>query len=268
MSENQVKTTDWSVQADEFGVFMLTLNRPQKKNALTFEMYRELTDWFVGLQRNPDVRAVVIRGAGEDFCSGGDVREIIAPLLDRTAEQLYSFTRMTCDLIEAIRGLSVPVLAAVDGVAVGAGSVIALASDIRILSTRARFGFLFVKVGLCGADMGAAFLLPRVIGLGRATELLMFGDFVNADTALNYGLANRVVLPEDLLETSLTWARRLASGPRLGLALTKRTLNDSMGTDLRTALEAEARTQAFCMKSSDFREGHDAFVEKRKPMFG
>ncbi|NUN12218.1 MAG: enoyl-CoA hydratase family protein [Myxococcales bacterium] len=258
---------DWTAQSDEFGVFILTLNRPHKKNALTFTMYRELTDWFVALERNHDARVVIIRGAGKDFCSGGDVREIIAPLLDRTAEQLFEFTRMTCDLIEAIRGLSIPVLAAVDGVAVGAGSVIALASDMRIVTTRARFGFLFVKVGLCGADMGAAYLLQRVVGLGRATEMLMFGDFVDATDALSYGLANRVVPPEELMETTLTWARRLAAGPRLGLAMTKRSLNDAMGLDLRTALEAEARTQAFCMKSADFREGHDAFIEKRGPVF-
>jgi enoyl-CoA hydratase/carnithine racemase len=252
---------------DAAGVVTVELDRPDKKNALTFEIYGAMTQLFRDLERDPAVRAVVITGAGGEFCSGGDVREIISPLLEMDTPDLYRFTRMTCDLIAAIRALTRPVISAIDGVAVGAGAMIALASDLRVASERARIGFVFVKVGLCGADMGAAFLLPRVVGLGRASELLMFGDLIDAAEAYRIGLANRVVPVGQERSVAQGMAERLAQGPAFGLAMTKRALDDELGMDLSAALEAEARTQALCMETAEFREGHDAFVERRRPDF-
>ena len=249
------------------GVGVITLSRPERKNPLTFDIYRELTQLFAELESDDRVRAVVLRGEGGAFCSGGDVHEIIGPLFERDHRGLWEFTRMTCDLIENMRSLSKPIIACIDGIAAGAGSVMALASDIRIAGEKGKFAFLFVKVGLCGADMGAAYLLPRVIGLGRATELLMTGDVVRAPEALQMGLVNRIVPQESVQEEAHAFAARLAAGPSFALAMTKRSLNEELGMDFRAALEAEARTQAMCMETTDFREAYEAFVEKRAPQF-
>jgi enoyl-CoA hydratase/carnithine racemase len=245
----------------------ITLSRPDKLNALTFEVYRELTDLFAQLEREPEVSAVVITGEGRGFCSGGDVETIIGELFSRDMTGLVEFTRMTCDLIKNIRALRKPVVAAINGVAAGAGAVIALASDIRIASSNAKIAFLFVKVGLAGADMGAAYLLPKVVGLGRATELLYLGDSVDAATAERYGLFNKVVSPEKLAEEANAWAQRLATGPTFALGMTKELLNAELSADLYNALDNEARAQATCMQTKDFREAYDAFTQKRPPRF-
>jgi enoyl-CoA hydratase/carnithine racemase len=249
------------------GVCTITLSRPEKKNALTFDIYGDLTRIFRELQDDDRVKTVLLCGEGRAFCSGGDVHEIIGPLFEKDAKGLWEFTRMTCDLIENMRALSKPIIACIEGVAAGAGAVIALASDIRVGSPRARFGFLFVRVGLCGADMGAAYLLPRVIGLGRATELLMTGDLVDAEEAYRMGLLNHIYSEESTREEARNLADRLAAGPTFALAMTKRALNEEMGMDLRAALESEARTQAFCMETEDFRVAYEAFVAKEKPEF-
>lgn len=250
------------------GVATLTLDRPQKLNALTFGVYAELRDTFDALDHEADARAVVLTGAGRAFCSGGDVEEIIGPLLDRDPDSLLAFTRLTCDLVRAIRGCRKPVVAAVNGTAAGAGAVIAAACDLRIAADQARFAFLFTRVGLSGADMGIAWLLPRLVGLGRATELLMTGEFINAAEAWRIGLVNRVVPADALAGEARALAERLARGPCHGLAVTKAMLDREAPLDLVTALEAEARAQADCMEHPDFREAYLAFREKRAPEFG
>ncbi len=248
-------------------VGLITLNRPDTLNSLTFAVYRELTDLFASLEREPSVRAVVITGEGRGFCSGGDQHDIIKELFSRDMPGLVEFTRMTCDLIKNIRALRKPVIAALNGTAAGAGAVIALASDLRVASDKAKLAFLFTKVGLAGADMGAAYLLPKVVGLSRATELLMFGDAIDAATAEKYGLYNKVVPTEQVLPEALAWATRLANGPTFALGMTKELLNAEMSLDLWNALENEARAQAVCMQTQDFREAYDAFSNKRPPNF-
>src|SRR5947207_6385013 len=250
------------------GIGTITLNRPERLNAITFEVYRELTDAFATLRDEPDVRVVVITGAGRAFCSGGDVRDIIGELQGRDAEGLLEFTRLTCELIRNMRELPKPIIASLNGTTAGAGACIALASDIRIAAEEAKIAFIFVKVGLSGADMGATYLLPRVIGLSKATELLMTGDFVEAAEAERIGLYNRVV-PRDPLETATSeFAEKLAGGPALGLAKTKEMLNREMHMGFESALEAEAVAQALCMQTPDFKEAHAAFIEKREARFG
>lgn len=250
---------------DRVGV--ITLSRPETLNSLTFEVYRELRDLFVELERREDVASVVITGEGRGFCSGGDVNAIIGELFSRDMPGLVEFTRMTCDLIRNMRLLRKPIVAALNGTAAGAGAVIALASDLRIASEKAKIAFLFVKVGLAGADMGAAYLLPKVVGLGRATELLYLGDAIDAATAERYGLFNRVVAPEQLMSEALAVARRLANGPTFALGMTKELLNGELNLDLYGALDNEARAQAVCMQTKDFREAYEAFTEKRPPRF-
>lgn len=259
-----MKTFDYR---EEGRVSVITLNRPERLNALTFEVYRELTDTFRELQRRREIGSVVITGSGRGFCSGGDVKDIIGQLFGRSMEELLDFTRMTCELVGNIRALRKPVIAALNGVTAGAGAMIALASDLRIASPEARIAFLFVKVGLCGADMGAAFLLPRVIGLSRATELLYTGDFISAEEAERFGLYNRVVPSEKLMDEAMSLAARLADGPRFGLAMTKEMLNKELSMGLAEALEAEAQAQALCMQHPDYNEAYQAFIEKRKPEF-
>lgn len=249
------------------GVATITLNRPERLNALTFEVYRELTDVFVALRSETDVRAVVITGAGRAFCSGGDVHDIIGELFKRDMEGLLEFTRMTCELVRNIRALRKPVIASLNGTTAGAGACIALASDIRIASEEAKIAFLFVKVGLSGADMGAAYLLPRVVGLAKATELLYTGDFISAREAERLGLYNRVVPSEQLAATTRDFAERLAQGPAFALAKTKELLDREAHMSLEAALECEAQAQAICMQHPDYREAYDAFVEKRTPRF-
>jgi enoyl-CoA hydratase/carnithine racemase len=258
-------TTFLYQQQDAIGT--ITLNRPDRLNALTFEIYRELIDTFYALRAEKDVRVVVITGAGRAFCSGGDVHDIIAQLFKRDMEGLLEFTRMTCDLIRAMRALPQPIIASLNGTTAGAGACIALASDIRIASETAKIAFLFVKVGLAGTDMGASYLLPRVVGLAKATEMLYTGDFVSAQEAKAIGLYNQVVAAEELANATLQFAQRLAGGPSFALAKTKEMLNRELHMDLETALECEAQAQAICSQHPDFREAYTAFVEKRKPKF-
>jgi enoyl-CoA hydratase/carnithine racemase len=248
-------------------VAIITFNREERLNSLTFEVYRELTDTFAALGSRPGVRSVVITGRGRGFCSGGDVSDIIGELFNRDMAGLLEFTRMTCELIRKIRALEKPVIASLNGTVAGAGAVIALAADLRIASEKAKIAFLFTKVGLAGADMGAAFLLPRVVGLSKATEMLYTGDFVSAADALQMGLYNRVVPPEELEAETMRWAERLAAGPSFALAMTKAALNREMHMSLEQALEAEAEAQAICMLNPDFREAYEAFTEKRSPEF-
>ena len=249
------------------GVATITLNRPARLNALTFEVYRELTDTFAALRGEKSVRAVVITGAGRAFCSGGDVHDIIGKLFERDMAGLLEFTRMTCQLIRNIRALPKPVIASLNGTTAGAGACIALASDIRIASETAKIAFLFVRVGLSGADMGAAFLLPRLVGLAKATEMLYTGSFISAAEAERIGLYNRVVAADELAEATRKMAERLARGPAFALAMTKEMLNREMETSLDTALEWEAQAQATCMQHPDYREAYEAFVAKREPNF-
>ena len=249
------------------GVATITLNRPDRLNALTFEVYRELTDTFAALRGETGVRVVVVTGAGRAFCSGGDVHDIIGELFARDIEGLLDFTRMTCELIKNIRSLPQPVIAKLNGTTAGAGACIALAADIRVASEVAKIAFLFVKVGLSGADMGAAYLLPRVVGLAKATELLYTGDFISAQEAERIGLYNLVVAPETLDEACAEFARRLAGGPAFALAKTKELLNRELEMNLEAALECEAQAQAICMQHPDYREAYDAFVAKRDPKF-
>jgi enoyl-CoA hydratase/carnithine racemase len=249
------------------GVATITLNRPERLNALTFEVYRELTDTFAALRMADGVRAVVLTGAGRAFCSGGDVHDIIGELFSRDMQGLLEFTRMTCELVRNIRALPKPVIASLNGTTAGAGACIALASDIRIASPAAKIAFLFVRVGLSGADMGTAYLLPRVVGLAKATELLYTGDFLSAEEAERIGLYNRIVAADELAEVTHEFAVRLARGPAFALAMTKEMLNREMEMSLDTALEWEAQAQATCMQHPDYREAYEAFVEKREPRF-
>lgn len=249
------------------GVATITLNRPGRLNALTFEVYRELTDTFAALRGETAVRVVVITGAGRAFCSGGDVHDIIGELFARDMQGLLEFTRMTCELIKNIRTLPQPVIAKLNGTTAGAGACIALAADIRIAGDAAKIAFLFVKVGLSGADMGAAYLLPRVVGLAKATELLYTGDFISAQEAERIGLYNQVVVQDKLNEACAEFASRLAAGPAFALAKTKEMLNREFDMNLESALECEAQAQAICMQHRDYREAYEAFVAKREPKF-
>ena len=251
----------------ETGVATITLDRPERLNALTFEVYDELERTFRALDGEPGVRAVVLTGKGRAFCSGGDIEDIIGPLLERDAAGLLEFTTLTCDLIAAIRGCRRPVIAALNGTTAGAGAVIAIACDVRIAAESAKIAFLFTKVGLSGADMGAAWLLPRIVGLGRASEILMSGDFLDPAEAHRIGLYNRVVPDGDALGVARELAVRLARGPSAALAVTKWALEEEAAMGLADALDSEARAQADCMQSPNFREAYEAFVAKRPPRF-
>ena len=251
----------------EDGVATLTFNRPEVMNALTFEIYAQLRDLFVALRTDETVRAVVLTGSGDNFCSGGDVYEIIGELLKRDMKEHLEFTRMTGAVVQNMRLLDKPIIAALNGMTAGAGSVLALASDLRIASERARFAFLFTKVGLTGADMGAGYLLPRVVGMGRAFELLLLGDTIDAATAERYGLVNRVVAHADLLTEAHSWARRLANGPTFAISMTKHMINHELSMDLASAIEAEAQAQALMLMGEDHRRFFEAFQAKEKPKF-
>ena len=259
--------TSFLYEQDEKGIATITLNRPERLNALTFEVYRELTDMFAALRDERDVRVVVITGAGRAFCSGGDVHDIIGELFSRDMEGLLEFTRMTCALIQNIRALPKPVIASLNGTTAGAGACIALASDLRIASENARIAFLFVKVGLAGTDMLASYLLPRVVGLSKAIEILYTGDFVTAAEAERIGLYNRVVPADQLQTATREFAERLARGPAFALGKTKEMLNRELHMDLAAALESEAQAQAICMQHPDYREAYEAFVAKREAKF-
>jgi enoyl-CoA hydratase/carnithine racemase len=251
----------------ESGVATLTLNRPDRLNALTFEVYDELRNTFYALHDEPDVRVIVITGAGRGFCSGGDVEDIIGRLFERDMRGLLEFTRMTCDLVLSIRRCRKPVIGALNGTVAGAGAVIATACDMRVAATNAKIAYLFTRVGLSGADMGAAWMLPRIVGLANASELLMTGDFIDAEEARRIGLYNRVVPEGEALEAATELARKLARGPSFALEITKDALNREASMDLAGALEAEAQIQAALMLHPDFRESYDAFVEKRDARF-
>jgi enoyl-CoA hydratase/carnithine racemase len=247
------------------GVGAITLDRPERLNALTFEVYGQLRDLFADLPKRSDVRVVTITGEGRAFCSGGDVHDIIGSLLELDGKARLEFTRMTGAVVANMRNCPQPVVAAVNGIAAGAGSVIALASDVRLVARSATFAFLFTKVGLAGADMGSAYLLPRVVGFGRATELLLLGDTVDAVTAERYGLATRVVDDAALEAETALLARRLADGPAHAYANTKLLLTRELDVDLESAIELEAQTQAALLGGADHREFHAAFLEKREP---
>jgi enoyl-CoA hydratase/carnithine racemase len=249
----------------EDGVANVTLDRPDKLNALTFDVYADLRELFHELPHRDDVRVVVLSGTGRGFCSGGDVEEIIGELVDFDARALLDFTRMTGAVVQAMRECPLPIVAAINGVAAGAGSVLALASDFRILARSATFHFLFTKVGLAGADMGSAYLLPRIVGLGKATELLMLGDKLDAERADRLGLAYEVVDDDALAETAAKLARRLADGPALAYEATKALITRELDMGLSASIEMEATTQALLMTSHDHREFLDAFRTKRKP---
>ncbi|MEE8407922.1 MAG: enoyl-CoA hydratase family protein [Acidimicrobiia bacterium] len=249
----------------EDGVATVTFDRPEKLNALTFDVYADLRDLVGEIEHREDVNVLVLTGTGRGFCSGGDVDEIIGPLLEMDSRGLLEFTRMTGAVVEGLRRVPMPVIAAVNGVAAGAGAVIALAADLRVLAESASFHFLFTKVGLAGADMGSAYLLPRVVGFGRATELLLLGDEVGADDCLGIGLASKVVPDHDLASESKRLARRFADGPTLAYGATKTLLSREQDMDLSSAIELEAFTQALLMTTEDHAEFYKAFTDKRPP---
>jgi len=249
------------------GIATVTLNRPERKNPLTFESYAELRDTFRNLVYVRDVKVVIVTGAGGNFCSGGDVHEIIAPLTERDMVGLLDFTRMTGDLVKAMRGCPQPIISAIDGICAGAGAIIAMASDMRIATPKAKTAFLFTRVGLAGCDMGACAILPRLIGQGRASELLFSGRFMSADEGDRWGFHNRIVAQEELMGTAMELARALAAGPTWAHGITKTQLNTEWAVSLDVAIEMEAQAQAICMQTQDFRRAYEAFAAKRQPVF-
>ena len=249
------------------GVAVISLRRPERKNPITFESYAELRDTFSNLVHASDVKAVVIGSNGGNFCSGGDVHDIIGPLLKRDMKGLIEFTRMTGDLVKAMHGCPQPVIAAIDGICVGAGAMIALASDMRLGTSAAKTAFLFTRVGLAGCDMGACAMLPRAIGQGRAAELLFTGRTMSAEEGERWGFFNRLVDAAQLESEAVALAKKLAEGPTFAHMMTKTMLNQEWSMSLEQAIESEALAQAICMKTKDFRRAYDAFVAKQKPQF-
>jgi len=262
------RSFNWSVEGR---VATITLSRPERKNPLTFEAYRELADTFDRLRRVEEIKTVVLTGAGGNFCSGGDVHEIIGPLVamreEKRMDKLLAFTRLTGELVRTIRACPQPVIAAIDGMCVGAGAILAMASDIRLGTPRSRVAFLFVKVGLSGADMGACAILPRLIGQGRASELLYTGRFLEAAEAERWGFYNRLVEPDDLQAEARTLATAIANGPTFAHAMTKKSLHQEWAMGVDEAIEAEAQAQAICMQTEDFARAYRAFVAKERPVF-
>lgn len=248
-------------------VATVTLNRPEKKNPLTFASYRELTDFFLAAQKEEEVKAIVVTGAGGNFSSGGDVFEIIGPLVAMETKDLLKFTRMTGDLVKAMRACPQPVVAAIDGVCAGAGAIMAMASDLRLGTAGAKIAFLFNRVGLAGCDMGACAMLPRIIGQGRAAELLYTGRVLRGEEAERWGFLNRLCTPEAVLGDAQELAAELADGPTFANAMTKRMLEMEWAMSVESAIEAEAVAQALCMQTEDFARAYHAFAEKRKPVF-
>lgn len=253
--------------AFESGIATLTLNRPDKKNPLTFDSYGELRDLFRALVYATDVKAVVFAGEGGNFCSGGDVHEIIGPLTKMSMPEMLEFTRMTGDLVKAIKACPQPVIAAIDGICAGAGAMIALAADLRLGTPQAKTAFLFTRVGLAGADMGACALLPRMIGQGRAAELLFTGRAMNAQEGLQWGFFNALHDSADLLAAANKLAQQLADGPTFAHGMTKTMLHQEWAMTIDQAIEAEAQAQAICMQTGDFKRAYEAFVAKQKPVF-
>ena len=244
----------------------ITLNRPERKNPLTFEMYAELRDYFTSLVAGP-VKVVIVTGAGDNFCSGGDVHEIIGPLTTRDMPGLLEFTRMTGDLVKAMRACPQPIVSAIDGICMGAGAIIAMASDFRLATARSKTAFLFTRVGLAGCDMGACSMLPRIIGQGRAAELLYTGRSMSGEEAERWGFMTRLCEPASLLAEARTLASDLAAGPTFAHAMTKKMLQQEWNMGVDEAIEAEAQAQAICMATNDFKRAYDAFVAKQKPKF-
>ena len=267
----KLKAADWHPQHFRWEVAnrvaTVTLNRPDRKNPLTFESYAELRDTFHKLQYAEDVRAVVVTGEGGNFCSGGDVHEIIGPLTKMDMTGLLAFTRMTGNLIKEMRTCPQPVIAAVDGISVGAGAIISMACDLRYGTPAAKTGFLFVKVGLAGCDMGACSILPRIIGQGRASELLYTGRIMSAEEGLAWGFFNEIVAPDRLLAKAHAMAVSLAEGPAFAHSVTKKCLHQEWNQSIEQALETEAEAQAICMQTKDFERAYHAFVNKEKPVF-
>ncbi len=251
--------------AIEHGVATLTLDGPERKNPLTFELYRELLARFTGFATDGSVHAIVLAGAGGNFCSGGDVRDIIGPLTTRSPQELLKFTQLTGDLVKAMRACPQPIVAAIDGVCVGAGAILAMASDMRFGTERSRVAFLFVRVGLAGCDMGACAMLPRIVGLGRASELLYTGRTLGGAEAAAWGFYNELCDPDGVIERATSLARSIAAGPTFAHGVTKRMLLEEWSMPLNDAIDAEARAQARCMDTADFREAYEAFIEKRAP---
>jgi enoyl-CoA hydratase/carnithine racemase len=249
------------------GVATITLNRPERKNPLTFESYAELRDTFRDLVYAAEVKAVVIAGSGGNFSSGGDVHEIIGPLTQMDMPRLLRFTRMTGDLVKAMRACPQPIVAALDGVCVGAGAILAMASDLRLATPATKTAFLFTRVGLAGCDMGACAILPRIIGQGRASELLFTGRAMSAEEGERWGFHNRIVAADALLAEAQALAQSLASGPTFAHGITKTQLNQEWNVSLETAIEMEAQAQAICMATNDFKRAFEAFANKRKPEF-
>jgi enoyl-CoA hydratase/carnithine racemase len=264
LSDYQARHFSWSV-ADQIG--HVVLNIPERKNPLTFESYAELRDLFRNLNYDSDLRAIILSGAGDNFSSGGDVHDIIGPLTKMSTPELLTFTRMTGDLVKAIRGCPQVVISAVNGVCAGAGAILAMASDLRIGTPEARTAFLFARVGLAGCDMGACAILPRLIGQGRAAELMFTGRTMTAAEGERWGFFNQLVAAEELLAEATRLARTLAAGPMFAHSMTKNMLNQEWNLSLDQAIEAEAQAQALCMQTEDFRRAFEAFAAKRKPEF-
>ena len=258
----------WNV---ENGVGTITLSRPERKNPLTFESYAELRDTFHALRLATDVTVLILTGDGDDFCSGGDVHDIIGPLIEmrqrKAMDELLAFTRMTGDLVKAMRACPQPIIAAIDGVCAGAGAILAMASDLRIGTARSKVAFLFTRVGLSGADMGACAMLPRIIGQGRASELLYTGRTMDGEEAERWGFFNRIATPGSLLNDARRLAHELAAGPTFAHAMTKRCMHQESAMGIDEAIEAEAQAQAICMQTEDFERAYHAFIERRKPGF-
>jgi len=263
-SEFQPRHFDWKV---EDRVATVTMNLPERKNPFTFDSYAELRDTFYKLQQVDDVRAVVVTGAGDNFCSGGDVHDIIGPLVRMDMPGLLAFTRMTGDLVKAMRNCPQPIIAAVDGISVGAGAILSMASDFRYATSRTKTAFLFVKVGLAGCDMGACAILPRIIGHGRASELLYTGRVMTAEEGRSWGFFNDVVAEEALLERAYAMATEIATGPYFAHTMTKKCLHQEWNQSIEQALETEAEAQAICMQTKDFERAYRAFVNKERPVF-
>ncbi|MCC0077538.1 MAG: enoyl-CoA hydratase family protein [Rhodobacter sp.] len=251
----------------EDGIATLSLDRPDRKNPLTFDSYAELRDWFRELHYDDSVKAVIFAPNGGNFSSGGDVHDIIGPLTRMSMKELLTFTRMTGDLVKAMLGCGTPIIAAVDGICAGAGAIIAMASDLRVATPAAKTAFLFNRVGLAGCDMGACAMLPRIIGQGRAAELLYLGRAMSAEEGLAWGFFNRVVPAEGLMDAARDYARRVAEGPGFANMMTKTMLAQEWSMSLEQAIEAEAQAQAICMQGQDFHRAYEAFVAKEKPVF-
>ncbi|BEU94539.1 enoyl-CoA hydratase family protein [Acidovorax sp. DW039] len=264
MADYQARHFVWEVQS---GVATITLNRPERKNPLTFDSYAELRDLFHSLKWADDVHAVVLTGSGGNFCSGGDVHEIIGPLVQLKAPELLMFTRMTGELVKTMRACPQPIVAAIDGVCAGAGAIMAMASDLRLGTARSKTAFLFNRVGLAGCDMGACAILPRIVGQGRASELLFTGRSLGGEEGERWGFFNRLVAPEALLAEAQALAAQLVEGPTFANGITKTMLHQEWAMTIDQAIEAEAQAQALCMLTQDFARAYHAFVAKQKPQF-